>query len=176
MRTSWREALLRVIERNSAIRLAPRDYIEIFGDRWIGDLEDAGPVTETSNSTTRQNDDTVFNHNLAVHLIQPRSANDKSPLSRVCSHYKIAARKAIAHGVPVVDILGPHEMDVSSFLNDEVGRDSAQYLPRIDKWASLVNKSFEDVDVFVLLANVYLHWNLMRVSTSIVSLSPSYGL
>ena len=155
-----------MIERYSAVRLAPQDYIEVLGARWASQTEDSEPATGIGGNSTGQDDELVFNQHLGVHLVQLRSTDNRSPLSRVCSEYKAAARKAIAHGVPARDILGPLEMDISSFLNHEVGRDSAQYLPRVDKRASLVNKSFEDVDIFVLLANTYLHWNLMRVSTS----------
>ena len=153
------------MEKDIAVRPAPRDYIEIFGERWAEASEDSKSATQTSRYPFVQSDELVFNGKLGVHLIQPRSTDDRSPLSRVCSDYKIAARKAIAHGVPAAEILGPSEMDVSSFLNNEAARDSGRSLPRVDRWASLVNKSFEDVDVFVLLASVYLHWSLMRVSS-----------
>lgn len=154
-----------MVERNNAVRLAPRDYIEIYGERSTEELEGSESATGIGNSSIGQNDESVFNRNLGVHLIQPRSTNDSSPLSRVCSDYKAAARKAIAHGTPAADILGPPDVDVSSFLNSEVGSASVRSVPRVDKWASLVNKTFNDVDVFVLLASVYLHWNLMRVSS-----------
>ena len=153
-----------MIDRNDAVRLAPRDFLEIFGESWKGGLGSAGQEKERSDRFLDYTDDSVYNSNISVHLIQPRSVHDDSPLSRVASDYKIAARRAITHGTPIEEIFGPAEIDVSAFLDDESATNAELHLPRVDKWASFVNKSFRDVDVFVGLGCLYLHWSLMRVS------------
>ena len=91
--------------------------------------------------------------------------HDKSALCRVITEYKTAARTAISHGEVVENVIGPPKIDVSAFLSLESVKDFNEQLPRVDRWASLMNLSFEDVDMFVRLGNIYLQWCLMRVST-----------
>ena len=159
-----------MVDLDNALQLAPKDYLEIFGESQTGPLASSlGKRMERDDHSQNQSDDSIFNSKLPMHLIQPRSTHDESPLSRVASDYKIAARKAIAHGVPVQEILGFLDVDVSTFLKDDESQNPEQDIPRVDKWASLVNKSFEDVDVFVRLGSAYLHCCLMRVSLSRIS-------
>ena len=79
------------------------------------------------------------------------------------TEYKIAARTAISYGDSVESIIGPPKIDVSAFFSLESVQDSDEQLPRVDRWASLMNISFDDVDVFVRLGTIYLQWCLMRV-------------
>ena len=110
-------------------------------------------------------DISISNLELAVHLLQPCGKNDISMLSRAISQYKITTRTAIFRNAPVEDVIGPPEIDVSAFLKSKDSKDCKRQFPRVGRWLSLINNTFDDVDVFVRLGCMYLQWHLMRVST-----------
>ena len=73
-----------------------------------------------------------------MHTVQTVTAFEDSPLSRVITDYREAARAVIHQGIPPIDILGHHGVEVELFFRDRTSEDKYS----VGNWASEVLQYF----------------------------------
>lgn len=73
-----------------------------------------------------------------LHAVQTVTAFEDSPLSRVITDYREAARAAIHHGMAPIDIMGHDGVEVELFFRDRTFEDNYS----VGNWASEVSRSF----------------------------------
>ena len=97
---------------------------------------------------------------LPVHLIQSLVIIENSPLARVYTDYRDAARQMLAEGTPSIEVTGPNFTEVDLFFRDREPRD----FYTASTWASELSKAFgsDGVSIYVQLAGLYLLTNLMK--------------
>ncbi|KAL0264662.1 hypothetical protein SLS55_000613 [Diplodia seriata] len=143
-----------LIPRHKRRRLGPlavsRGYVEAFGNMSTSSSIMAGhyPVEIQKHQ--------VSNFQIPVHFLQPCWELDDAPFSRVVQDYRNLARMHYARQ-PMPELC---RIDVTYFFVERTA--AADDVPSISTWASEMNKSFEDVDVFVRLACLYFQTQLMR--------------
>ncbi|KAB2574254.1 Nitrogen assimilation transcription factor nit-4 [Lasiodiplodia theobromae] len=142
-----------LIPQHKRRRLGPltvsRGYVEAFGNMSTSSSIMAGhyPVEIQKQQ--------VSNFQIPVHFLQPCWELDDAPFSRVVQDYRNLARMHYA-SKPLPDL---SRIDVTYFFVDRAL--TAGDVPSVSTWASEMNKSFEDVDVFVRLACLYFQTQLM---------------
>ena len=102
----------------------------------------------------------MLNYRIPIHLVQPVVVVEDSPLSRVYTDYRDAARQLIASGAPLAEIVGPQDyVNVDLFYRDRRPTDpfSANF------WACETCKTFDEFDDPVKLGAVALLTYFMRV-------------
>lgn len=134
-----------------------RGYVEAFGNMPMSSSIMAGHYpTEIQRHQ-------VANFQIPVHFLQPCWQLDSSPFSRVIQDYRDMARSAFQLQ-PLPDL---SRTDVTYFFTDRsISGHPPEDIPTISTWASEMNKSFEDVDVFVRLACLHFQTKLMMVFLS----------
>ncbi|EKG18284.1 hypothetical protein MPH_04479 [Macrophomina phaseolina MS6] len=129
-----------------------RGYVEAFGN-----LPMSSSVMTGHYPTPIQRHQ-VANFQIPVHFLQPCWELDSSPFSRVIQDYRNLAR-AHFQTTPLPDLT---RTDVTYFFTPRTSATRAdEQVPAISTWASEMNRSFEDVDVFVRLACLYFQTRLM---------------
>lgn len=129
-----------------------RGYVEAFGNLPMSSSVMAGHYP----SPIQRHQ--VANFQIPVHFLQPCWEIDSSPFSRVIQDYRNLARVHF-QAVPLPDL---SRTDVTYFFTPRTPAIcAAEQVPAISTWASEMNRSFEDVDVFVRLACLYFQTRLM---------------
>lgn len=93
-----------------------------------------------------------------LYTVQPVVAMENSPLSRVITDYRDAARAAIESSTAPIDILGPDGIEVDLFFRDRRPEDNFN----VCNWAAELSRSFEDWDIYVRLAGCLSLTYVMR--------------
>ena len=103
---------------------------------------------------------TVLNSaTIPVYLVQSRIVTEDSPLSKVFTGFRDAARHMIATGTPALDIVNGSDVVLDLFLRERWPTDGFT----CSSWACELCRSFGDVDDTVRIACVFLLTRLMRV-------------
>lgn len=126
-------------------------YVEAFGN-----LPFSSALVANGYSTQIQSHQ-MSNFHVPVHFLQPIWETDSSPLSRVVQDYRDLARQAYSN---TRHVNVQTRTDVTAFFKDRIIERVAE-VPTTSDWASEMNKSFEDVDMFVRLACLYFQTHLM---------------
>jgi hypothetical protein len=150
---------------NPAGRALPSPHVELFGNFTI-----SGPNIPSGFLDMVQ---LQQSHRVPIHFVQSSVVLEDSPLSRVYTDFRDAARQLIAGGTPLTNILGSADYtNVDLFFRDRQSQDpfSASF------WACEMLKSFEEMDDLVKLGTVALLTPFMRVCifscfTSIIYMS-----
>ena len=162
--SSWHPALRISVKSPPASLLGPErsgelyatpGYVEVFGN-----LPFSSSIASAGYSESIQSQQ-MLNYRLPIHLVQPIVVIEDSPLSRVYTDYRDAARQLIASGAPLVDILGPQDyVNVDLYFRERQPNDpfSANF------WACETFKTFDEFDGVVKLGVVALLTPFMRVS------------
>ncbi|KAK8169291.1 hypothetical protein IWX90DRAFT_172581 [Phyllosticta citrichinensis] len=128
-----------------------RGYVEAFGN-----LPFSSALIANGYSAQVQRHQ-MSNFHVPVHFLQPLWETDPSPLSRVVQDYRDMARQAYSNtrrvGVQT-------RTDVTAFFRDMTVERGTK-VPTTSDWASEMNKSFDDIDIFVRLACLYFQTHLM---------------
>lgn len=109
-----------------------------------------------STSSTRLETATL---SVPAYLIQPLWQSEDSPLSRVYVQFRDAARKMIADGTPLEQILGPDLINVDLFFRARQGTEAHT----VSSWACEVTKRFSTISLVMRLALAMHFTYLMRV-------------
>ncbi|MCJ1311194.1 hypothetical protein MMC25_004865 [Agyrium rufum] len=126
------------------------DYVEVYG------VPTAIEVVLRSN--TPQPISQVTPQVIPLYLIQPRVQIENSPLSRVYTDFRDAARLLIQDGKPVSEILGPPYVEVSLYFRDRTASDPYS----ANTWACEIMKSFGCFDQWFHLGSIVLLTKFMR--------------
>jgi hypothetical protein len=141
--------------------------VEIFGD-----------LRELKGSNSRQYHTSLEEYTMQsstttpLYLIQPRLVLEDSPLSRVYTGFRDAARYMIATGTPAMDITNGKDVVVDMFFRERRPSDAFTCA----SWASELCRSFGDADEIPRLASVFLLTRLMRVCKSIMNFKRASSL
>ena len=96
---------------------------------------------------------------LPVHLRQSLVIIDNSPLARVYTDYRDAARQMLANGTPSEEVLGPDFTEVDLFFRKRRPSD----FHTASTWACELSKTFIGLEsIYVQLAGIFLLKSLMR--------------
>ncbi|OJD34415.1 bzip transcription factor [Diplodia corticola] len=132
-----------LIPRHKRRRLGPltvsRGYVEAFGNMSTSSSIMAGHYPAEIQKHQ------VSNFQIPVYFLQPCWELDDAPFSRVVQDYRNLARMHYA-SKPMPEL---SRIDVTYFFVDRAF--SPGSVPSISTWASEMNKSFEDVDVFWMI-------------------------
>lgn len=133
-------------------RNLPSPHVELFGNFGPSGAVMASGVAETLQLQQ--------SHRIPIYFVQSSVVIEDSPLSRVYTDYRDAARQLIAGGAPLEDIMGsPDYIDVDLYFRTRQNDNfSANF------WACEALKSFNEFDHLVKLGSVALITHLMRVS------------
>ena len=129
----------------------PSSHVELFGN-----------FTSATGLATSGFSDTVQlqqSHRIPIHFVQSSVVVEDSPLSRVYTDYRDAARQLLAGGAPLSEVMGS-----SDFVNVELyfrGRQDDPFSANF--WACEALKSFNEFDHVVKLGQIVLLTHLMRV-------------
>ncbi|KAL1625135.1 hypothetical protein SLS56_007480 [Neofusicoccum ribis] len=119
-----------------------RGYVESFGN-----LPMSSSIMAGHYPTAIQRHQ-VSNFQIPVHFLQPCWELDSSPFSRVIQDYRDLARSFFSTS-PMPDF---SRTDVTYFFTEKTPATVAgEQVPSISTWASEMNRSFEDVDVFWMI-------------------------
>ena len=101
-----------------------------------------------------------------TYLLQSRLAHEDSPLSKVFTGFRDAARQMIATGTPPLDIINGSSVICDLYFRERFPSDGFT----CSSWASEVcrNVGLEEIDEFVRLGWLFLLARLMRVSGACV--------
>ncbi|KAK8237629.1 hypothetical protein HDK77DRAFT_174153 [Phyllosticta capitalensis] len=132
-------------------RKKPRGYVELFGN-----LPFSSSLVANGYSPEIQSHQ-MSNFHVPVHFLQPIWEVDSSPLSRVVQNYRDMARQAY-HNTRRVSV--QTRTDITTFFRENVV-ERGEEVPTTSDWAADMNRSFDDVDIFVRLACLYFQTHLM---------------
>jgi hypothetical protein len=128
--------------------------LEMFGDlRALGASNSGQYHTSLEEFTVRSS------ATIPVYLIQSRLIIEDSPLNKVSTGFRDAARHMIATGTPEIEIVNGTDVVVDLFFRERWLTDGFT----CSSWACELCRSFGEVDNFVRLACVFLLTRLMRV-------------
>lgn len=139
-------------------RKKPRGYVELFGN-----LPFSSSLVANGYSPEIQSHQ-MSNFHVPVHFLQPIWEVDSSPLSRVVQNYRDMARQAY-HNTRRVSV--QTRTDITTFFRENVV-ERGEEVPTTSDWAADMNRSFDDVDIFVRLACLYFQTHLMLVCCSLI--------
>ncbi|KAK7515291.1 uncharacterized protein IWZ02DRAFT_62426 [Phyllosticta citriasiana] len=128
-----------------------RGYVEAFGN-----LPFSSALVANGYPTQIQSHQ-MSNFHVPVHFLQPLWETDPSPLSRVVQDYRDIARQAYSN---TLRVSVQTRTEITAFFRERIIERGAE-VPTTSDWASEMNKSFEDVDIFVRLACLYFQTHLM---------------
>lgn len=135
--------------------------VELFGD-----LRELGGSNWREYHTSLQEFTVQSFATIPLHLIQPRIVIEDSPLSKVYTGFRDAARQMIATGTPAADIVNSTDVALDLFFRERELFDAFTCA----SWACELCRSFGDVDDTVRLASIFLLTRLMRVCKSTMDL------
>lgn len=93
-----------------------------------------------------------------LHHVLPVTFYEDSPLSRVITDYRDAARTSIAQGMAPIDVLGHDGIIVELFFRERQPGDDFT----VCSWAAELCRTFPDWDIYVRLAHCLMLTYLMR--------------
>ena len=129
-------------------------HIELFGN-----FTTPASVSSSGFSETVQ---LQQSHKVPIHFVQSSVVVEDSPLSRVYTDYRDAARQLVAGGAPLPDVTGSLD-----FINVDLYFRTRQNDPfSANFWACEALKTFTEFDHLVKLGGVVLLTHLMRVCHS----------
>jgi hypothetical protein len=138
--------------------------LEMFGDlRALGGINSRQYHTSLEEFTVRSS------ATIPVYLVQSRLIIEDSPLNKVSTGFRDAARHMIATGTPALEIVHGSDVVVDLFFRERWPTDSFT----CSSWACELCRSFEEVDDFVRIASVFLLTRLMRVCLSSAMIEPA---
>jgi hypothetical protein len=143
------------------------DAIQVHGKAQV--LELFGDLRALDGSASRQCHLPLADFSLCssttipVHLIQSRLVVENSPLSKVFTGFRDAARHMVATGTPGLDIINGTHVVVDLLFRERQPIDAFTCF----SWASELCRSFGEVNDFVRIGCVFLLTRLMRVSLPI---------
>lgn len=128
--------------------------LEMFGDlRTLDGVHPRQYHTSLEEFTVRSS------ATIPLYLIQSRLVIEDSPLNKVSTGFRDAARHMIATGTPALQIVNGSEVIVDLFFRERWPTDGFT----CSSWACELYRSFGEVDDFVRIACVFLLTRLMRV-------------
>ena len=134
-----------------SLRNLPSPHVELFGNLTTPAGAFASALSDTLQSQQ--------SHRIPIHFVQSSVVVEDSPLSRVYTDYRDAARQLIAGGTPLSHVIG--DLD---FINVELYFRSRRNDPfSANFWACEALKSFNEFDHLIKLGFVALLTHLMRV-------------
>jgi len=127
--------------------------LEMFGDlRLLSESHSRQYHTSLEEFTVRSS------ATIPMFLIQSRLAVEDSPLSKVFTGFRDAARQMVATGTPALDIVNRTDVVVDLFFRDRWPTDGFT----CSSWACELCRTFGDLDDFVRVGCVFLLTRLMR--------------
>lgn len=127
--------------------------LEMFGDlRALGGNNSRQYHTSLEEFTVRSS------ATIPVYLVQSRLVLEDSPLSKVFTGFRDAARQMIATGTPALDIVNGSDAVVDLFFRERWPSDAFT----CSSWACELCRSFGEIDDIVRVGCVFLLTRLMR--------------
>jgi hypothetical protein len=125
----------------------------------FGDLRALGGSNSRQYHTSLEEFTVQSAATVPVYLIQSRLVIEDSPLSKVFTGFRDAARQMVATGTPVLDIVNGDDVVVDLLFRDRTLNDGFT----CSSWACELCRSFGEVHDFVRIGWAFLLTKLMRV-------------